>query len=173
MRAEDFLDSTSNGDNSLGSAADFLDAKPAKKQNKGIAGDLATDIKRGVEQLPGIATGLADIPVAAVTGKPLVGQAADALGGITGFAPSKWAKEAEAEYSPGRQAAKQNVDQAWEQNKTPFADAAGGDFNGIGQIAKSYIQNPQHLVGSVVESLPSMVVGAKGGQLVTKAAGIV
>ena len=167
-----FDDLIPGGEPSSSTGGAFDDLVPKVKQNKGIAGDLVTDIKRGVEQLPGIATGLADIPVAAVTGKPLVGQAADALGGITGFAPSKWAKEAEAEYSPGRKAAKQAVDQAWEDNKTPFSDAAGGDFTGIGQIAKSYIQNPQHLVGSVVESLPSMVVGAKTGQLATKAAGI-
>jgi N12 class adenine-specific DNA methylase len=153
---------------------DQFDAPSAnKKQNKGIAGDLVTDLKRGVEQLPSIVTGLADIPVAAITGKPLVGQAADTMGGITGFAPSKWAKEAEAEYSPGRVEAKRNVDQAWEDNKTPFADAAGGDFRGIGQIAKSYIQNPQQLVGSVVESLPSMVAGGaiSKGLIATKTLG--
>ncbi len=153
---------------------DQFDAPPAnKKQNKGIAGDLVTDLKRGVEQLPSIVTGLADIPVAAITGKPLVSQAADTMGGITGFAPSKWAKEAEAEYSPGRVEAKRNVDKAWEDNKTPFADAAGGDFRGIGQIAKSYIDNPQQLVGSVVESLPSMAAGGaiSKGLIATKTLG--
>lgn len=153
---------------------DQFDAPPAnKKQNKGIAGDLVTDFKRGIEQVPGAFTGLADIPVAAITGKPLIGQAADALGGITGFVPSKWAKDAEAEYSPGRVEARRNIDQAWEDNKTPFADAASGDFRGIGQIAKSYIQNPQQLVGSVVESLPTMYGGAKAGQAIAKGLGIV
>ena len=167
------FDQFDGANSSASNPFDQFDAPTAnKKQNKGITGDLATDLKRGVEQLPGIATGLADIPVAAITGKPLVGQAADTLGGITGFAPSKWAKDAEAEYSPGRVAAKSNVNQAWEDNKTPFSDAAGGDFAGIGNIAKSYIQNPQQLVGSVAESLPSMIGGAKVGQAVTKAAGI-
>jgi hypothetical protein len=167
------FDQFDGANSSASNPFDQFDAPTAnKKQNKGITGDLATDLKRGVEQLPGIATGLADIPVAAITGKPLVGQAADTLGGITGFAPSKWAKDAETEYSPGRVAAKSNVNQAWEDNKTPFSDAAGGDFAGIGNIAKSYIQNPQQLVGSVAESLPSMIGGAKVGQAVTKAAGI-
>jgi len=171
MRAEDFLDGVSS-DSGLGSAADFLDAKPPKKQNKGIAADLVTDLKRGVEQLPGIVTGVADIPIAAITGDTYADKAANALGGITGFAPAKWAKEAEAEYSPGRVEARRNIDKAWEDNKTPFSDAANGDMSGIGQVAKAYIQNPQQLVGSVVESLPSMIGGAKVGQALTKAAGI-
>jgi hypothetical protein len=38
---------------------DKFDAAPSgKKQNKGIAGDIVTDIKRGIEQIPSIATGL-------------------------------------------------------------------------------------------------------------------
>lgn len=158
---------------SQSSGGAFDDLIPKKKQNKGIAGDLATDLKRGVEQLPGIVTGLADIPIAAVTGESYADKAANALGGITGFAPAKWAKEAEAEYSPARQTARQNVDQAWKENESPFSDAAKGDFTGIGNVAKSYIENPQQLVGSVVESLPSMVGGAKVGQALTKAAGFV
>ena len=168
------FDQFDGANSSASNPFDQFDAPPAnKKQNKGIAGDLVTDLKRGVEQLPSIVTGLADIPVAAITGKPLIGQAADTVGGITGFAPSKWARDAEAEYSPGRVEARRNVDQAWEDNKTPFADAAGGDFRGIGQIAKSYIQNPQQLVGSVVESLPSMVGGAKAGQFAAKTLGVI
>ena len=83
------FDQFDGANSSASNPFDQFDAPTAnKKQNKGITGDLATDLKRGVEQLPGIATGLADIPVAAITGKPLVGQAADTLGGITGFAPS-------------------------------------------------------------------------------------
>lgn len=155
---------------SQASGGAFDDLIPKKKQNKGVAGDLVTDLKRGVEQLPGIVTGLADIPIAAVTGEAYADKAANALGGITGFAPAKWAKQAEAEYSPARQTARQNIDQAWEKNQSPIADAAKGDFAGIVNVAKSYIENPQQLVGSVVESLPSMVGGAKAGQLLTKAA---
>src|SRR5574343_418227 len=129
------------------------EAGPQKKQNKGIAGDLATDLKRGVQQLPSAVTGLADVvnPLTYITGKPLVGQATDALGDITGFKPKQWAKDAEAEYSPARQSARKAVDQAWET----------GD---AGEIAKSYIQNPSHLLGSVAESLPSMVAGGLAGR---------
>ena len=150
----------------------FDDLVPAKKQNKGIASDLVTDAKRGIEQLPGILTGLADIPIAGVTGTAYADKATNAIGDITGFKPAQWSKNAEAEYSPGRQAAKANVNQAWEQNQSPFADAAKGDFTGIGNIAKSYIQNPQQLVGSVVESLPSMVAGGVAGKALAGAAKI-
>lgn len=143
----------------------FDSSSKPKKQNKGIAGDIATDLKRGIEQLPGIATGLADIPIAAVTGEAYANKLSNALGGITGFKPSQWSKDAEAEYSPGRQAAKANVDQAWEQNQSPFKDAASGDLSGIGNIAKAYIQNPQQLIGSVAESLPSMAAGGVAGRV--------
>ena len=135
-----------------------------KKQNKGIAADLVTDTKRGIEQLPGILTGLADIPIAGITGTAYADKATNAIGDITGFKPAQWAKDAEAEYSPGRKAAKQAVDQAWEQNQSPFADAAKGEFTGISQIAKSYIQNPQQTLGTVVESLPSMAAGGVAGK---------
>ena len=37
-----------------------------KKQNKGLAGDLGTDLKRGILSLPGMATGLADVAVAPI-----------------------------------------------------------------------------------------------------------
>lgn len=73
-----------------------------KKQNKGMAGDVVTDLKRGIEQIPGIVTGLADIPIAAVTGDTYADKAANVLGDITGFQPAKWAKDAEVEYSPKR-----------------------------------------------------------------------
>ena len=173
MRAVDFLDAAPE-DSGLGSAADFLDSKPApaKKQNTGIAGDIVTDLKRGVQQIPGTVSGIPDILVAGITGTPYVSKAADAIGEITGFQPSKWAKEAEAEYSPGRQQAQRNIDAAWEQNKTPFADAAKGDFSGLVNIAKSYVQNPQQVFGSVVQSVPSMLAGGVAGKAAAGAAKI-
>lgn len=159
-----FDDLIPGGEPSSSTGGAFDDLVPKVKQNKGIAGDLVTDVKRGIQQIPGIATGLLDIPIGAATGEAYAGKAADALGDITGFKPSQWANDAEAEYSPGRQAASRNVNQAWEDNATPFADAADGDLRGIGQIAKAYIQNPQHTLGSVVESLPSMVAGGVVGR---------
>ena len=68
----------------------FADTQSKKKQNKGIASDLVTDIKRGVEQIPGIATGIADIPIAAITGKAYADKATDALGGISNGGSAIW-----------------------------------------------------------------------------------
>ena len=155
MNPFDQFDAEASGASAEANPFDQFDStsKQNKKQNKGILADLATDVKRGVEQLPGAVTGLADVvnPLTYVTGRALVSEGADALGNATGFKPSKWAKDAEAEYSPARQEARKAVDQAWET----------GD---AGEIAKSYIQNPSHLVGTVAESIPSMVAGGLAGR---------
>lgn len=131
--------------------SNFSPADAPKKQNKGIAADLVTDVKRGVQQLPGAVTGLVDIPVSLVTGSPLVSGLADKAGEITGFQPSKWAKSAEAEYSPSRQAGRAEVDNAWEQGT-------------VSDIAGAYLKNPMNIVGSVAESIPSMLVGGLAGR---------
>ncbi|MFM7011738.1 MAG: hypothetical protein ACKO0Z_20810, partial [Betaproteobacteria bacterium] len=164
MRAEDFLNGKVDSSGGLGSAEDFLGAVEPKKQNKGIMADIGTDIKRGIMSIPGAITGLADIPIAAVTGGAYANKAADAIGDITGFQPSKWSEEAKDEYSPERNAASQKVEQAWADNENPFSKAADGDLSGIGNIAKSYIQNPRHTVGQVVESVPSMLAGGLAGR---------
>lgn len=131
---------------------------PATKQNTSLAGDLATDVKRGAQQLPGALTGLADIPVAAITGRRYVSEAADALGEATGFQPGKWAEEARAEYSPQRQAADAEIEQAWEEGSA--ADVAG-----------SYLRNPGKVAGIVAESLPSMLAGGVAGRAAMGVAG--
>ena len=154
-----------------GNPFDQFDA-PKAKQNKGIAGDTITDLKRGIEQITGIVTGLADIPIASVTGDTYADKAANVLGDITGFQPSKWAKDAEAEYSPKRRASSMAVDKAWQDNESPFSDAMDGDFSGIGNIAKAYAQNPLHTLGAVVESLPSMAAGGLAGRAAVAASKI-
>jgi hypothetical protein len=117
------------------------------KQNTGIVGDIGTALKRGVLQMPGMATGLADIaaaPVSIATGvnRP-VSRAADWIGEQTGFQPGKWAEAAAAEYSPEMQQAQQNVEQA------------KGFFPTIGAVA----QNPRVAAQVVAESLPSTIAG--------------
>ncbi len=117
--------------------------KPQNKQNKGILGDIGTGLKRGVEQLPGTVTGLADIaaaPVSAATGinRPF-SRGADWLGEKTGFQPGKWAEEAGQEYSPELQQSLRNVEEA------------KGFFPTLGAIA----QNPRVAANLVAESLPS------------------
>lgn len=127
------------------------DAAPSPKQNTSLAGDLGTDLKRGVQKLPGIATGLADIPVAAITNKRFVDETADKLGEVTGFQPSQWAEEARDEYSPERQAGSAEIDQAWE-------DGSAMD------VAGAYASNPGNVAGLVAESLPQMLAGGVVGR---------
>lgn len=115
----------------------------------GIASDLAKSVKVGVQRLPGMAAGLADIPIAAVSGARPVTAAADAIGKATGFQPGKWADETK--FSAGHEQGRKAVDEAWEQ----------GD---VGSIAKAYLQNPGYTAGQVAESLPGMVAGGLVGR---------
>ena len=121
------------------------------KQNKGLISDLGTDLKRGVQQIPGALTGLADIPVAAVTGERYVSRAADALGEATGFQPGKWADDAQAEYSPQRRAGSEAIERAWQDGKA--ADIAGAYLSNLGNVA-----------GLVAESIPSIAAGGLIGR---------
>ena len=105
-------------------------AKP--KQNKGLASDVLTAVKQGALQLPGVATGILDIAPGALGIDRPASKAADFLGSMTGFQPGKWAKEANAEYSPETQQAKSAVDQAWDDPNKGAAD-----------VAAAYLQNPR------------------------------
>lgn len=133
-------------------ALDQFDPNPPTppKQNRGLAGDLVTDLKRGVQQIPGAVTGLMDIPVGLVFGERRVGKAFEKVGEVTGFQPGKWADEARAEYSAGRQQANQEVDQAWER--------------GVGSGMAATLTNPGRLAGMVVESTPGMLAGGVVGR---------
>lgn len=118
-----------------------------KKQNTSLIGDIGTGLKRGALQIPGMVTGLADIasaPISAVTGinKPN-DRAAAWLGEKTGFQPSKWAEDAQSEYSPEMQQAISNVDQA----------------KGFFPTLKAVVENPRVGMNLVAESLPSTLVG--------------
>lgn len=153
--------------------APLSSAATATGQNAGLLSDYGTDIKRGLLQLPGAATGLADILVqgalgapravlegaSALTGddtyhqwsqaanQPWVSRGAEALGDVTGFDFGKRAERAQQEYSPERQAAKAEVEQAWKEG-------------GAGNIAGAYLSNPLHTIGGLVaESLPATVAG--------------
>ena len=123
-------------------------AQPSSNSG-GIASDLAKSVKVGVQRLPGMAAGLADIPIAAVSGARPVTAAADAIGKATGFQPGKWADETK--FSAGHEQGRKAVDDAWEQ----------GD---AGSIAKAYLQNPGYTAGQVAESLPGMVAGGLVGR---------
>lgn len=138
-------------------------ATPPVEQNKSLIGDLGTDLKRGVQQLPGVVTGLADVGVGALTGRRVVDETADKIGEATGFQPSKWQEEARQEYSPARQAGTAEIDQAWEEG-----DAL--------DIVGAYASNPGNVAGLVAESLPQMLAGGaigRGALVGGRAAGLI
>ena len=116
-------------------------------QNSGWLGDTATGLKRGVQQLPGMATGLADIvasPISKVTGvnRPF-SRAADAVGEFTGFQPDKWQKEAQQEYSPQLQEDLRAVDKA----------------EGFWGSTREALSRPRTISNLVAEAIPSSVAG--------------
>ncbi|MFI8608488.1 LPD38 domain-containing protein [Pseudomonas sp. NPDC077649] len=153
-----------------GEAGNFFDrfdesppSKQPAKQNTSLLGDLGTDLKRGVQQLPGVVTGLADVGVAGLTGRRFVDEAADKVGEATGFQPSQWQEEAREEYSPARQAGTAEIDQAWEEG-----DAL--------DVAGAYARNPGNVAGLVAESIPQMLAGGaigRGALVGGRAAGLI
>ena len=140
-----------------------LRSETGKQQNTSLVGDLGTDLKRGVQQLPGVVTGLADVGVGALTGRRVVDETADKIGEATGFQPSKWQEEARDEYSPARQAGTAEIEQAWEDG-----DAL--------DVAGAYARNPGNVAGLVAESLPQMLAGGaigRGALVGGRAAGLI
>ncbi|MDR0215905.1 MAG: hypothetical protein LBJ15_18180 [Comamonas sp.] len=127
--------------------AEPLDA--AQKPTGGTISDLGKSLKAGVQRLPGMVTGLADLPIAAVTGARPFTKAADALGEATGFQPGKWADDTK--FSAGYEQGKQAVDEAWKDGS-------------VGEIALAYLKNPGYTANQVAESLPGMVAGGLAGR---------
>ncbi|MCE1249580.1 MAG: hypothetical protein LWW82_02480, partial [Comamonadaceae bacterium] len=84
---------------------------PAAKPEGGFASDLAKSLKVGVQRLPGMATGLADLPFALAAGARPFTKATDAIGEATGFQPGKWADETK--FSAGYEQGRQAIDDAW------------------------------------------------------------
>lgn len=132
-------------------------AAPHDANSGGVVSDLAKSVKVGVQRLPGMAAGLVDLPIAAVSGARPVTAAADAIGKATGFQPGKWADETK--FSAGHEQGRKAVDEAWEQ----------GD---VGSIAKAYLQNPGYTAGQVAESLPGMVAGGLVGRAIMGAGAV-
>ena len=120
------------------------------KDSGGFASDIGKSLKVGVQELPGMATGLADLPFALATGARPFTKAADVLGEATGFQPGKWAKDTK--FSAGYEQGKANIDKAWE----------GGS---AGDIALEYLKNPGYTAQQVVQSVPGMVAGGFGSKL--------
>jgi hypothetical protein len=123
------------------------------KQNTGTLSDIGTSLKRGVEEIPGMVTGLADIPTALAFGARPFTKAAEAAGEATGFQPGKWAETAQAEYSPQAKQSAEEIGQVWQNPESTW-----------GQKLAVYATHPGYVAQQVAESLPSMVVGGIGGR---------
>lgn len=125
------------------------------KKNTGLGGDVVTALKQGVQQIPGMVTGLADIPAGMFGMNRPVSRLADVAGQATGFQPSKWAKEAESEYSDATKEGKAKINQAWEDPNTSAMDVAG-----------AYLSNPRTTAINAVQSVPAMLAGGLAGRAV-------
>jgi hypothetical protein len=119
--------------------------------NSGTLGDLGTSVKRGVQQLPGIVTGIADILPALTHGARPFSSIAKEVGEFIGFRPGKWADEAAQEYSPGYRQAQSQLEEAWKTKS-------------FKEIAGSYLENPGYVANIVAESLPSTFAGGFAGR---------
>ena len=160
---DDLKVSGATNETDSGEAGLFGDLKPRKEQNSSTLGDLGTDLKRGVQKLPSVATGLVDVAAGALTNRRFADDAADKAGELTGFQPSKWADEAREEYSPERQAAEAEINDAWK-------DGTATD------VAGAYITNPAVIAGRVAESAPQMLAGGlvgRGALVAGRAAGVI
>jgi hypothetical protein len=120
-------------------------------QNAGLGGDVVTSLKRGVESIPGAATGLLDVAAGLAGYNRPFERAADALGEATGFQPGKWAEQAQKEYSPGWQQAAQEINEAWNNPQSGALD-----------VAKAYATNPRYVLSQAIESVPPMIAGGAG-----------
>ncbi|MFA6064061.1 MAG: LPD38 domain-containing protein [Gallionella sp.] len=130
-----------------------LFTKDAPVQNTGLGGDLATSLKRGVEQLPGIVTGLGDIAPALVFGTRPFEKIATAAGEATGFEPAKWAEEARAEYSPEYRQTAEEIQKTWDDPNATW-----------GQKLGQYVKHPSYTAAQIAESAPSMAAGGVGSR---------
>jgi hypothetical protein len=128
---------------------------------KTLKSDTINDLKVGVQKLPGMVSGIADIPAALVSGSRPFDYLADKAGELTGFQPSKWAVESEKNYSPERVRAQAAIDQAWKDPDSTVSDKA-----------RAYLDNPRATLGSIVQSGPSMVAGGVIGRGLGAVAGI-
>jgi len=111
--------------------------------------DLWVDLKHGVQQMPGMAAGIADIPLSLLGMNRPVSRAAEAAGDFTGFTPGKWAEDP-SQYTAGRQVQDMQSDAAWKE----------GTGAGIADLAT----NPGRVLGHIVQALPSVVAGGVVGR---------
>ena len=143
----------------------FEEVKPS-----GALRDLGKSLKVGVQKLPGMVTGLADLPIALATGARPFTSAADAVGEATGFQPGKWADETQR--SDDYKAGQANVNKAWagvdavqKDESASKLDYAKKLLADAPEIAGEYLKNPMYTANQVVESVPGMIAGGAASKL--------
>lgn len=119
------------------------------KRNKTATQDIVTGLKKDIAGIPSTITGLMDIPVATITGKPMVSQGWEAIGELTGFQPAKYAENLGYQYSP-------ELERQRAQQQAAFAQPG---IAGLLAGAKETITNPRLLGTMAAESLPSTLLG--------------
>jgi len=146
----------------------FDDLPPPKPA--GALRDLGKSLKVGVQKLPGMVTGLADLPIALATGARPFTSAADAVGEATGFQPGKWADETQR--SDDYKAGQANVNKAWagvdavqKDESASKLDYAKKLLADAPEIAGEYLKNPMYTANQVVESVPGMIAGGAASKL--------
>jgi len=145
--------------------------KRADEKPSGALRDLGKSLKVGVQKLPGMVTGLADLPIALATGARPFTSAADAVGEATGFQPGKWADETQR--SDDYKAGQANVNQAWagvdavqKDESASKLDYAKKLLSDAPAIAGEYLKNPMYTANQVVESVPGMLTGGVASKAV-------
>lgn len=136
---------------------------PITSTNKGLMGDMWTNAKSGVAQLPGTAAAIVDLPVAAVTGyTPL----SDAYNWATNSAAKKYSHDLQYEMSPEYQAQSGEVNKAWEpvDREKGMINTAMAIISHAPELAAAYAKNPQYTLGQVIQSLPGMIAGGLIGR---------
>lgn len=143
---------------------DYKEIQPEPvKQNKGLLSDLGTMAKIGVQELPGVATGVLDLLPNLIGLNSPYSRITDLIGESTGFQPKQWAQQAAQEYSPAQQEAAAIREQA----KQDYAQ--DGNFS---DLAGAYLATPRGTLRSVVESLPVMAAGIGVGRAAQGLAGM-
>ena len=164
------------------------DAQDEPGQAKGFLGDTYRSLATGVQRLPGIAAGVADIG-AGLAGGAVRGaatalganegtvsaierfydrpfdRATDWVGEQTGFQPGEWAEKGAERYSPQMQAAQQATQQVTQEYITDRWEAGDkwGAVRGLGPTTLEYLKNPRSIQALVGESLPMTVAGGVAG----------
>lgn len=149
---------------------DFTPVDSPKSAIGSMASDALKSFKSGVEQLPGMVTGIADLaPALAFNARPFT-KAADAIGEATGFQPGKWAKETQ--YSPNEQAAQQESQQVYKPFEDAVADPTKSKADALSalassapDIAKFYATHPLHTINQAIQSVPAMLAGGAASKL--------